>query len=237
MDVGHVFESVKIKEINYFDGVPVLSTRDSVLNSSSLNYKMVKVGDFFNAKIEKVNLAKQYITLSINQFVKGTLHIEHMGDNALKVMPPKFQEVGKEIAVRVLNVDSSKRSLEFTKKDSLMKKDAPVFQSYKEVKKGDKVVGVIVSECEHGYVVKSFGHLKGLLTYEDVKAKLTDGYDTSLFKAGNIVKGYVLFKKRDKGIALTMSKKKAKANTEDGAEGAVENDRSTLEGKYLPSED
>ena len=102
-----------------------------------------------------------------------------MTDNALKVMPPKFQETGKEIAVRVLNVDSSKRLLEFTKKDTLMKADVPVFQSYKEVKKGDKVVGVVVAECEHGYVVKSFGSLKGLLTYEDVKAKLTEGYDTS----------------------------------------------------------
>jgi len=49
---------VKIKEINYFDGVPVLSSRDSVLVSSSLNYNMIKPGEFFNAKIEKVNLAK-----------------------------------------------------------------------------------------------------------------------------------------------------------------------------------
>ena len=89
-EVGHVFSSVKIKEINYFDGIPVLSSRDSVLASSSLNYSMIKAGEFFNAKIEKVNLAKHYITLSINQFVKGNLHLEHMADNALKVMPPKF---------------------------------------------------------------------------------------------------------------------------------------------------
>lgn len=85
-----MFESVKVKEINYFDGIPVLSSRDSVLNSSSINYSMIKAGEFFNAKIEKVNLAKQFISLSINQFVRGNLHLEHMADNALKVMPPKF---------------------------------------------------------------------------------------------------------------------------------------------------
>ena len=34
-----------------------------------------------------------------------------------------------------------------------------------------------------------------------------------------------------------MSKKKAKANTEDDVDKAVENDRCTLEGKYLPSEE
>ena len=97
-----------------------------------------------------------------------------------------------------------------------MKADVPVYQSYKEVKKGDKVVGVVVAECEHGYVVKSFGALKGLLTYEDVKSKLTEEYDVSQFKAGSILKAYVLFKKRDKGLALTLSKTKAKAAAESG---------------------
>ena len=139
-----------------------------------------------------------------------------MADNALKVMPPKFQEAGKEISVRVLSVDSSKRSLEFTKKDSFMKADAPVYQSYKEVKKGDKVIAVVVAEAEHGYVVKSFGNIKGLLTFEDVKSKLTDGYDASQFKPGSILKTYVLFKKRDRGLALTLSKKKAKEASEAG---------------------
>jgi len=178
-DVGHVFESVKIKEINYFDGMPILSARSSVLGSQSLNYSLIKAGEFFSAKIEKVNVSKQYVSLSINQFVRGNLYLEHMADNALKVMPPKFQEVGKEIRVRVLNVDSSKRALEFTKKDTLMKQDTPVFNSYRDVKKGDKVIGVIVAANEHGYVVKSFGHLKGLLTFEDIKSKLTEDYDTS----------------------------------------------------------
>jgi len=222
LPVGHAFQSVKVKEINYFDGVPILSSRDSVLTAKSLNYDMIKAGDFFDAKIEKVNQNNQSITLSINPFVKGKLHIEHMADNSLKVIPPKFLEVGKEIRVRVFNVNASKRSLEFTKKDSLFKSDAPVFNSYREIKKGDKIVGVVVAETEHGYVMTSFGNVKGLLTYEDVKAKLTEGYDESQFKVGNIVKAYVLFKKKDKGVALTLSKKKAKASdATEGQEGAA----------------
>ena len=102
-----------------------------------------------------------------------------MADNPLKVLPPKFQEVGKEIRVRVLNVDASKRSLEFTKKDTLMKESTPVYKSFKEVKRGNKVVGVVVSDSEHGYVIKSFGNLKGLLTFEDIKEKLSKAYDLS----------------------------------------------------------
>lgn len=179
LNVGQVLNNVKIKEINYFDRVPILSMRGTVLASKSLNYHMIEVGQFYQAKIAKVNLDKKFITLSINDFVKGNLHIEHMADNALKVLPPKLQEVGKEIRVRILNVDAGKRSLEFTRKDTLMKESTPVYKSIKEVKKGDKVVGVIVAESEHGYVVKSFGNLKGLLTFEDIKEKLSKGHDSS----------------------------------------------------------
>jgi len=179
LKIGQVLKNVKIKEINYFDGIPILSMRENVLASHSLNYHMIEVGQFYQAKIEKVNLDKKFITLSINDFVKGNLHIEHMADNALKVLPPKFQEVGKEIRVRALSVDASKRSLEFTKKDTLMKESTPVYKSIKEVKKGDKVVGVIVAESEHGYVVKSFGNLKGLLTFEDIKEKLAKAQDSA----------------------------------------------------------
>jgi len=172
-------KNVKIKEINYFDRIPILSMRENILASQPLNYHMIEVGQFYQAKIEKVNLDKKFITLSINDFVKGNLHIEHMADNALKVLPPKFQEVGKEIRVRALSVDAGKRSLEFTKKDTLMKESSPVYKSIKEVKRGDKVVGVVVSESEHGYVIKSFGNLKGLLTFEDIKEKLSKAYDSS----------------------------------------------------------
>jgi len=38
---GHLFESVKIKEVNFFDGMPVLSLKPSVLKGDSLNYSML----------------------------------------------------------------------------------------------------------------------------------------------------------------------------------------------------
>lgn len=72
---------------------------------------------------------KDYVKLRVNQFIMGNLHIEQMADTPLKTMPPKFTEVGKEVTVRILNVKADKRFVEFTKKDSLMKEDAPVFLS------------------------------------------------------------------------------------------------------------
>jgi len=211
-----------------------LSLKESVLKGDTLNYSMISPGQYHSAKIEKVNAEKKYITLTINEFVKGNLHIEHMADSAITFMPPKFQEVGKEIKVRVLSVDPSKRLIEFTKKDSLMKEDCPVFASYRDVKKGDKVICVVVSTCEHGLIVKTFGGIKGLLTFEDIKQK-DKNYDEANYKVGTVIKAYCLFKKKDKGLALTLSKKKAKAEEEEAA-AAKEGGHETIESAYLPSE-
>lgn len=98
--------------------------------------------------------------------------------------------------------------IEFTKKDTLLKSKTPSFKSYKEVKKGQKLVGVVVDENEHGYVIKSFGGVKALLTHADIKSHGKVGKRD--YKTGSIAKGYVLFKKKDKGMALTLDKAKAK---------------------------
>ena len=148
-----------------------------------------------------------------------------MADGPLKTMPPKFQEVGKELNLRVLNVDAATRTLEFTKKDTLMKDDCPVYKSHREIQRGDKFVGVVVSTNEYGHIVRTFGSLKGLLTFEDIKKRAEEkaekkskkeGADRSMeFKVGSIVKAYCLFKKAGKGAALTLSKKTAAKASED----------------------
>lgn len=147
--------------------------------------------------------------MKVNDFVRGRLYIEHMADLPLKMIPPKFTSVGKELKVRVFYLDVKTRYIEFTKKDSFFKEKTPVYQSYRDAQKGAKIVGVIVDQNEHGYVVKSFGGIKGLLTFADIKqcGKQFGGKD---LKAGSIVKAYVLFRKKDKGMALTMDKAKAK---------------------------
>jgi hypothetical protein len=57
-------------------------------------------------------------------------------------------------------------------------------------------------------VIKSFGGIKALLTHSDIKAHGKSGKRD--YKIGSIAKGYVLFKKKDKGMALTLDKVKAK---------------------------
>ena len=166
MSVGEVLSQVRVKEYNYFDGMPVLTMKPDAMEGV-LDYKSINVGDCHTATIESVSEIKKIVTLTLNDFVKGTLTIEHMADHPLKVIPPKFTEVGKQIKVRVFNIE--KRSITFTKKDTFMKDKTPVYTSVSELSQGSKLVGVVVGQAEHGFVVKSFGGLKGLLTHTDVK--------------------------------------------------------------------
>ena len=71
-----------------------------------------------------------------------------------------------------------------------------------------KIVGVVVDQNEHGLIVTTFGGIKGLLTFAEIKAH--GGASQKEMKVGSVVKAYILFRKKDKGMALTLDKAKAK---------------------------
>ena len=102
LDIRQILPEVRVKEFNYFDGMPILSMLPAVVQSGkALDYKTLTVGEFHTAVIESVNEAKKSVTLKLGDFVRGTLPLEHMADHPLKVIPPKFTQVGKEIKVRI----------------------------------------------------------------------------------------------------------------------------------------
>jgi ribosomal protein S1 len=210
LQVGKTIPAVRIKEFNFFDGRPVLSMKEDVLGAPVLDYNSLKVGETVFATIDSINPVTKSVTLKISDFVRGILPIEHMAEHPVKVIPPKLTEVGKQIKVRVFALED--RQLVFTKKDTLLKDKVTVFASSDAAKKGDKLYGVVVGKTEYGFVVRSFGGVKGLLTFEDVKksskVRLTD------IKEGSVVKAYVLFHKRDAGVALTLNKKQVKTKKE-----------------------
>ena len=61
------------------------------------------VGEFVKTTIKAVG--SKGVTLSINDFIDGQLILEHMGEMPMKVIPPKYKQIGKEIKVRVFSVD------------------------------------------------------------------------------------------------------------------------------------
>jgi ribosomal protein S1 len=141
--------------------------KEEVLTASVLNYDSVNVGDNTYATIESVNAVTKSVHLKISEFVKGVLTLEHMADHPLKVIPPKLTQIGKQIKVRVFAIDN--RTILFTKKDTLMKEKVPIYSNPASLGKGDKVYGVVVGQTEYGFVLRSFGGVKGLLTFDDIK--------------------------------------------------------------------
>ena len=93
LEVGSTIPVVRVKEYNYFDRVPILSMLPKIVQSESLDYKTITVGDFHQAQIEQVisdDPSNKRIVLKIGDFVKGVLALEHMADHPLKVIPPKL---------------------------------------------------------------------------------------------------------------------------------------------------
>lgn len=87
---------------------------------------------------------------------------------------------------------------------------------------------MVVAKTEYGFVVKSFGGVKGLLTFKEINSS-----KNSDLKEGSLVKTYVLFNKKKSGLALTDSKKRARKNI---AEADVSAPTDTFE-SYLPTEE
>lgn len=80
-----------------------------------------------------------------------------------------------------------------------MKHDVNIYNSQEEVKKGDIVVGVVVARNEQGFIVRSFGDIKGFIGIEEEKLIPEKA------KMGTIVKAEVTRVKKGKGLSLTLA--------------------------------
>lgn len=76
--------------------------------------------------------------------------------------------------------------------------------------------------------MKSFGEVKGLLTFADLKENHSKKEKGEL-KPGSFIKTYVLFNKKGSGLALTLDKKKARVVVDKGTEKTFD--------EYLPTEE
>jgi ribosomal protein S1 len=94
--------------------------------------------------------------------------------------------------MRILAVNSSKRIVELTLKELLVKgkKKMPVSANDDMVTQGRKMTGVVVSKNQNGLILKFYGDLKGFLRFENLKKhgpKLVT-------EPGHLLDVYLLFK-------------------------------------------
>jgi len=122
---------VRIKEFNYFDGMPILSNKQEILESQALEYSSLTPGLDVKGKITEVK--ETFVVVALSDFVKGRLYLEHMADVPIKIIPPKLQKVGKSVKLRVFSVDAEKKMVEFTKKESLLKEDLLIHENVTQI--------------------------------------------------------------------------------------------------------
>ena len=60
---------MRVKEINWFDGVPVVTIRDGLLGAECLNYHQIQIGQYIKASITRVNAVDGNAVLKVNEFV------------------------------------------------------------------------------------------------------------------------------------------------------------------------
>lgn len=63
MKIGLKLQKVRVKEINYFDAVPIISLREDVVNTSVLNYDNIKCGDFLQGTVSIVDEQNRFIEI------------------------------------------------------------------------------------------------------------------------------------------------------------------------------
>ena len=66
---GQVIPEVRVKEINWFDGLPVVTIRQGLLGAECLNYHQITIGQYVKAKVVKVDTVNKYVVFKINEFL------------------------------------------------------------------------------------------------------------------------------------------------------------------------
>jgi len=95
---GDEFEKVIIKEYNYFDDKPIITTNISNLNQEFISYDTIKIGQILSCLIKHIDQNTIYVT--INNYIKGIIPLIHITDYPLNKIPLKFK-LGQTIKARV----------------------------------------------------------------------------------------------------------------------------------------
>ena len=160
---------MKIKEINYFDSLPLVTSKALEMSKEVLNWSDLKAGQAVRGLIQKIET--DYILVKINNFIFGRVYKEHLTDFPMPKIPTSYEtNVGHKVKLRIMSVNSRLKRLELSLKDSLVKnrKKMPVGPNDENLlSPGHKFSGIVVSQNDYGYIVQ-FYDVKGLLKYDEI---------------------------------------------------------------------
>ncbi len=119
-------------------------------------------GDVINVTISNIEPYGAFVDLGND--IEGLLHVSEMSWDKKPKNPKEYVEVGEQLDVEVIEIDTKNRKLRVSRKSLLPKPFDEFLSQYKE---GDVVEGEITSLTDFGAFVR-IGNVEGLLHNQDI---------------------------------------------------------------------
>jgi len=157
-------EKVNVKAINFDEEKNRLSLSIKATQPDPWNEikNELEVGDTINVTVS--NIEPYGVFVDLGNDVEGFLHISEISWDKKVKNPKDYLNIGDEIDVEVIEIDTENRKLRVSLKNLLPK---PFEEFMKKYKEGDVVKGIVTSLTDFGAFVK-IDNVEGLLHNQDV---------------------------------------------------------------------
>ena len=188
---GDEFEKVIIKEYNFFDDKPIITTNISNIDEEFISYETIKVGQFVSCLIKHIDQNTLHVT--INNYIQGKIPLVHLTDYPLNKMPLKFK-LGQKIKARVFLYNKQTKNLILTMKESLLSPDVKLHSDLSEMKEGESVYVVYLGNGLYSHSNNIIGTLKNSKAVKEKELKIGKLYNFNIFKI-NLKSKKIMFTK------------------------------------------
>ena len=188
---GDIIEKVIIKEYNYFDDKPIITTNIPKDTTDFVSYESLKVGQFITGIIHHIDQKTIYIT--INNYIEGQIPLIHITDYPLNKMPLRFK-IGQKIKARVFIYNKDTKNLILTLKESLQSPDIKLYSTIDEMHDGESVYVIYLGNGLYSHSNNIIGTLKNSKNVKEKELKIGKLYKFNVFKI-NYKSKKILFSK------------------------------------------
>jgi rRNA biogenesis protein RRP5 len=195
--------AVRIIGTSMFDGLTLVSMKQSIIDQQVLLYKDVQPGQLLKGTVQEFGDFGVVVSLAPN--IRGVCTVLHMADVAITSVPvSSLAKVGQKITCRVLTCNAAKRSVQLTQKKSLVKSKLPVITTYEEATPGLVTDGFVTKIAHFGLLVTFYNNVHGLVSAKSLQKQGVED-PSEQFTIGQVVRcGVVWSDAAQAKLALTL---------------------------------
>ena len=193
---GDLIEKVIIKEYNYFDDKPIITTNIPKESEDFISYETLQVGQFITGIIH--HLDSKTIYLTINNYIEGQIPLIHITDYPLNKMPLKFK-IGQKIKARVFSYSKDTKNLILTLKETLLLEETKLYSDISQMHDGESIYVIYLGNGLYSHSNNIIGTLKNSKTVKEKELKIGKLYKLNIYKINYKTKK-ILFSKNNNEV-------------------------------------